>query len=133
MSVVNYALDTNTLSYFMRGEGRVAERLLALPPQQVALPAIVVYEVNFGLRRAGRRAQLDAFARMVQVTTVLDLDAEAADHAARIRTQLEAIGTPIGPFDVLIAATARRHGCTLVTHKLREFSRVPDLAVEDWY
>ena len=118
--MVNFALDTNTLSYFMRGEGRVAERLRSTSPQQVALPSIVVYEVNFGLRRAGRRAQLDSFARMVQVTTVLDFDAEAA-------------GTPIGPTDLLIAAIARRHGHKLVTHNLREFTRVPELEVEDWY
>jgi tRNA(fMet)-specific endonuclease VapC len=131
--MVSFALDTNTLSYFMRGEGRVAERLAAASPQQVALPAIVVYEINFGLRRAGRRAQLDGFARMVQATTVLDFDAECADHAARIRLQLEAAGTPIGPTDLLIAAIARRHGRTLVTHNLREFARVPELEVEDWY
>ena len=130
---MSFALDTNTLSYFMRGEGRVAERLAATPPQQVALPAIVIYEINFGLRRAGRRAQLDGFARMVQATTVLDFDAEAADHAARIRLELEAAGTPIGPTDLLVAAIARRHGRILVTHNVREFTRVPGLEVEDWY
>jgi tRNA(fMet)-specific endonuclease VapC len=131
--MVNFALDTNTLSYYMRGEGRVAERLQATSPQQIALPAVVVYEVNFGLRRAGRRAQLDAFARMVQVTNVLSFDAQAADHAARIRLELEAAGTPIGPTGLLIAAMARRHGHTLVTHNLREFACVPALEVEDWY
>ena len=131
--MVALALDTNTLSYFLRGEGRVAERLSAVAPNEVALPAIVVYEINFGLRRAGRRRQLEAFARMVQVTTVLDFDVEAADHAARIRAELEARGTPIGATDLLIAATARRHRHTLVTHNTREFSRVPELALDDWY
>ena len=117
----------------MRGEGRVADRLRVTAPKEIALPAIVVFEVNFGLRRAGRRQQLEAFARMVQVATVLDFDVEAADHAARIRTELEFRGTPIGPMDLLIAATARRHNRTLVTHKTREFSRVPGLALDDWY
>ncbi len=130
---MSFALDTNTLSYFMRGEGRVAARLAAVAPQHVALPAIVIYEINFGLRHAGRRAQLDGFARMAQATTVLNFDAESADHAARIGLELEAAGTPIGPTDVLIAATARRHGRTLVTHNVREFARVPGLKVEDWY
>jgi len=60
-------------------------------------------------------------------------DVQAADHAARIRLALEAAGTPIGLADLLIAATARRHGCTLVTHNTREFSRVPGLLIEDWY
>ena len=128
-----YALDTNTLSYYMRRQGQVVDRLHALSPRQVILPAVVVYEVNFGLRKAGRRDALDAFARMVQAAVVLDFDAEAADHAARIRLHLEAQGTPIGQPDLLIAATARRHGCTLVTHNTREFARVPDLKIEDWY
>lgn len=131
--MVAVALDTNTLSYFFRGEGRVAQRMRDVPPHAVSLPAIVVYEINFGLRRAGRRQQLEAFGRMVQVTTVLDFDLEAADHAARIRTELEAAGTPIGPTDLLIAATAMRHRRTLVTHNTREFARVPGLAIDDWY
>lgn len=127
------ALDTNTLSYYFRGEGRVAERLQAVAPRDISLPSAVVYEANYGLRRAGRREQLEAFARMVSVTRVLDFDVEAADHAARIRTELEARGTPIGPMDLLIAATARRHGCRLITHNTREFSRVPGLEIDDWY
>lgn len=130
---MSYTLDTNTLSYYLRGEGRVSERLRALSPQQLSLPAIVVYEVNFGLRRASRRVQLEGFARMVQVMTVLPFDTEAADHAARIRVELEEAGTPIGPTDLLIAATARRHGRILVTHNRREFDRVSGLTIEDWY
>lgn len=130
---MSYTLDTNTLSYYLRGEGRVSERLRARSPQQLSLPAIVVYEVNFGLRRASRRVQLEGFARMVQVMTVLPFDTEAADHAARIRVELEEAGTPIGPTDLLIAATARRHGRILVTHNRREFDRVSGLTIEDWY
>lgn len=117
----------------MRGEGGVAERLRQLGPPQIAMPSMVVYEINFGLRKAGRRRQLEAFATWVRAVTVLDFDVDAADHAASIRVQLESVGKPIGPIDVLIAATARRHGCTLVTHNTREFSRVPDLLLEDWY
>ena len=132
--MVSYALDTNTLSYYMRRQGGVAARVQAQSPRQIVLPAIVVYEVNFGLRRAGQREALDAFSKMVQASIVLDFDAEAADHAARIRLELEAAGTSIigGP-DLLIAATARRHGCTLVTHNTRAFSRVTDLLLDDWY
>jgi tRNA(fMet)-specific endonuclease VapC len=131
--VSQYALDTNTLSYFMRGEGRVAERLAAVSPRQVALPAIVVFEVRFGLQRAGRQAQLSGFASMVQATRVLDFDAECAAQAADIRVHLEALGTPIGPHDLLIAATACRYQQTLVTHNTREFARVPGLVLQDWY
>ncbi len=128
-----FALDTNTLSYYMRRQGRVVERVQAMSPQQIILPSLVVFEVSFGLRKAMRLEALTAFQRMVQTAAVLDLDAEAADHAADIRASLESAGTPIALADLLIAATARRHGCTLVTHNTRDFARVPDLKTEDWY
>ena len=130
---MTFALDTNTMSYYMRQEGNVVARFQAQPPQQIALPSMVVYELNYGLRRVGRRSALDALARLVQTVSVLDFDLGAADHAARIRVELEERGTPISNADLLIAATARRHGCTLVTHNTREFGRVPELALEDWY
>jgi tRNA(fMet)-specific endonuclease VapC len=130
---VIFALDTNTLSYYMRRQGRVVERVQAMSPQQIILPSLVVFEVSFGLRKAMRLEALTAFQRMVQTAAVLDLDAEAADHAADIRASLESAGTPIALADLLIAATARRHGCTLVTHNTRDFARVPDLKTEDWY
>ncbi len=130
---MTFALDTNTLSYYLRREGGVVARFQAEPPQRIALPSVVVYELNYGLRRVGRRAALDAFARLVQTVAVLDFDVEAADHAARIRVELEALGTPISGADLLIAATARRYGCILVTHNTSELRRVPGLTVEDWY
>jgi tRNA(fMet)-specific endonuclease VapC len=128
-----WALDSDAVSHAMRGEGGVADRLRELGPRQIAMPSMVVYEINFGLRKAARRKQLEVFAAWVRAVTVLDFDVDAADHAASIRVQLESVGRPIGPADVLIAATARRHACTLVTHNTREFSRVPDLRLEDWY
>ena len=131
--MVTWALDSDAVSHAMRGQGGVAERLRQLGPQLIAMPSMVVYEINFGLRKAGRRKELEAFAAWVRVVTVLDFDLDAADHAASIRVQLESVNLPIGPVDVLIAATARRHGCVLVTHHTREFSRVPDLRLEDWY
>jgi tRNA(fMet)-specific endonuclease VapC len=131
--VVIYALDTNTVSYYMRRQGAVVEHLQSLPPQQIVLPALVVFEVIFGLRRAGRQGSAEAFDILLEATKLLDFDREAAEHAADIRVHLESRGTPIGLADLLIAATARRHGCTLVTHNTREFERVPDLLLDDWY
>ncbi len=128
-----YALDTNIVSYYMRREGGVVPRLQSLPPHRLALPSVVVLEVRFGLLRKGMQSTLAAFDELAGACGQLDFDAEAADHAAHIRLQLESAGTPIGLADLLIAATARRHGCTLVTHNAREFSRVPGLLLEDWY
>ncbi len=130
---MKFALDSSTIGYALRAEGRVAEHIRLVGPAAIALPAVVVYELNYGLRRVQRQVQLEAFARLVQAVDVLDFDVLSADHAARIRVQLEADGTPIGAHDLLIAATARRHGCTLVTHNTREFARVPQLLLADWY
>jgi tRNA(fMet)-specific endonuclease VapC len=129
-----YVLDTNTLIYFFRGEGRVAERLLAISPADIALPAVVVYELETGIARssdpAKRRGQLD---QLLQAVAVLPFGVEAARAAASLRARLEQEGTPIGPFDTLIAGTAVAQRGVLVTRNLREFERVPGLAVEDWY
>lgn len=123
-------LDSNTISYYFRGDPQVVPRLQAQRPQDVAVPAIVEYELRYGLLRLSPEM---AAPRLAALTTLLlpmqklPFDSECADHAARIRTTLEAAGNPIGPHDALIAATALRHGATLITRNEREFSRVPGL------
>jgi tRNA(fMet)-specific endonuclease VapC len=129
-----YALDTNSVVYFFKGEGRVAETLLSRKPAEVALPAIALYELEVGVLRsqapARRRAQLDTLLGAVRVLPFGPVEARAA---ARLRADLERSGQKIGPLDTLIAATALGNGATLVTHDTREFRRVPGLSVEDWY
>ncbi|AWP22322.1 VapC toxin family PIN domain ribonuclease [Acidiferrobacter sp. SPIII_3] len=129
-----YVLDTNTLIYFFRGQGTVAERLLATSPTEVAIPAISAYELEVGIAKstqpAKRRRQFDELLRMV---TVLPFDRATAAAAARVRAMLEKAGQPIGPLDTLIAGTALAHRATLVTHNTREFRRVSKLALIDWY
>ncbi len=111
-------------------------RLQALSPADIGVPAIVEYELRYGLLRlqveaaAPRLAALSALLRPMQV---LPFDSECAVHAARIRVELEAVGTPIGPHDLLIAATALRHNAMLVTRNVREFVRVKGLLCIDWH
>ena len=64
---------------------------------------------------------------------LLPFDSECAAHAARIRAELEAAATPIGPHDTLIAATALRHQATLVTRNVSEFGRVANLQCLNWH
>ncbi len=82
------------------------------------------------LEPARRRAQFDA---LLELVTILPFDRPAASQAAAIRAALEASGQPIGPIDTLIAGTALANGATLVSRNLREFRRVPQLQVVDWY
>jgi tRNA(fMet)-specific endonuclease VapC len=129
-----YALDTNSVIHFFQGKGQVADRLLAVPPSDVGLPAIVLYEIEVGIGRSAsperRRRQL---ADLVTVVRVLPFGPAEARAAARVRLRLERAGTPIGPLDTLIAGTALHHHATLVSHNLDEFARVEGLAVEDWF
>lgn len=129
-------LDSNTISYYFRGDPQVVSRLQALAPADVGVPAIVEYELRYGLLRLPPEAaqpRLAALAALLRPMQVLPFDSECAAHAARIRAELEAAGTPIGPHDTLIAATALRHQSTLVTRNVREFSRVPGLQWLNWH
>ena len=100
----------------------------------IALPAIALFEMRYGFAKSDRRAVnerlLERFLGLG--VGVLPFDAEDAAHAGDIRAYLESKGTPIGPYDFLIAAQARRRGATLVTANGREFARVPGLMVTDW-
>jgi tRNA(fMet)-specific endonuclease VapC len=129
-----YVLDTNTLLDYFRGRGNVAENLLAVPPSDVALPAIVAYEVWVGVlgsRNASRRkTQFEQFLTTVEV---LPFDASVGRRAAEIRHVLEQRGEAIGPLDTLIAATAVAGNATLVTRNVREFARVRGLKLVNWY
>lgn len=129
-----YALDTNTLVHFFNGVGRVPERLLATPPSQVAVPSVVVYELDVGVAKLHpghrRQHQLQTF---LAHSRVLPFDRLAASTSAQLRVSLEATGLGIGPMDVLIAGTALAHGATLVTRNLREFRRVEGLDVVSWF
>ena len=129
-------LDSNTISYYFRGDPQVVPRLQALRPADVGVPAIVEYELRYGLLRLPQEAatpRLAALAQLLQPMQRLAFDSECAAQAARIRAELEAKGTPIGPHDILIAATALRHQSTLVTRNVREFSRVPGLQWINWH
>ncbi|MEF8794746.1 type II toxin-antitoxin system VapC family toxin [Thiohalorhabdus sp.] len=129
-----FALDTNILIYFFKGEGRVAERLLAQPPTRIAIPTLVVYELEVGIAKStSPERRVEQLGELVDTVTLLPFHREAASEAAAIRAELEAIGRPIGPLDTLIAGTAAAHDATLVTRNTAEFARIDRLSVEDWY
>jgi len=131
---VKYLLDTNTIIYFFKGTGQVADNLLQIPPMDIGIPAIVLYELEVGLGKskapAKRREQLQT---LVNLVTVVPFGEEEAVCAANARTLLEKLGTPIGPIDNLIAGTALAHKTILVTHNTSEFKRIKGLKLEDWY
>ncbi len=129
-----YALDTNTVLDYFRGRGAVAENLLGVAPSEVALPAVVVYEVWIGvLASQNAKRRQSQYERFLATVEVLAFDADVGRRAAELRFALERRGERIGPLDTLIAATALAHHATLVTRNVREFSRIQGLKVIDWH
>ena len=131
---MTYVLDTNTLIYFFKGVGKVKNRLLSTPPSEIGLPAIVLFELEFGIAKSSsprkRIAQLEDFTSLVNI---IPFGPTEAKTGAQIRAKLEKKGIPIGPYDVLIAACAKANDLILVTHNVKEFRRIEGLRLEDWY
>lgn len=129
-----YVLDTNTLIYFFKGLGNVAENLLDKSPGDIGVPAIVLYELEVGINKSqSPRKRIKQLNDLISTAVLLPFGKAEAKTAAKIRAQLEKNGTPIGPYDILIAGTALANKATLVTHNLKEFKRVKELNVIDWF
>jgi tRNA(fMet)-specific endonuclease VapC len=132
---VKFLLDTNTCVHFLRygGKSPVSAHLAATSPGDAVLSSVVVGELLFGALRSRDVAKSLAEVRtFVAGFQSLPFDDQAAEHYASVRADLAAKGTPIGPNDLLIAATALARGLTVVTHNTSEFSRVAGLTLEDW-
>jgi tRNA(fMet)-specific endonuclease VapC len=129
-----YVLDTNTLIYFFKGIGAASKRFLEVSPKEIAIPTIVLYELEYGIAKSTsprkKQAQLNELCSAIEV---LSFDRNAAKLSASVRAYLEKKGTPIGPYDTLIAGTALASQGILVTNNTKEFSRVPKLKLENWY
>ena len=129
-----FLLDTNTLIYYFKGEGNVADNLLRTPPNNIHIPSIVIYELEVGIAKSSSpHKRTQQLATLLSAVNVLPFGLEEAISAAQIRVSLEQDGKPIGPYDILIAATAMAQGATLVTHNRQEFERIDQLRIIDWY
>ena len=131
-----YLLDTNIISALMKDRtGAITANVRAwaqrLPDCSLVTSVVVQYELLFGLARHGTSRLQTAYDIQMNQLPVLPLDAAVGPHYARLRAYLEKAGTPIGANDTLIAAHALALGATLITADA-EFSRVPDLALENW-
>ncbi|MBR8306074.1 type II toxin-antitoxin system VapC family toxin [Burkholderia cenocepacia] len=128
---MKFLLDTNAVIAILKGEPAILARLHAWHPADFGIPAIVAHELYYGAYKSQRAAANVARVDALQFE-VVSFDTEDAQHAGEIRAHLIAAGTPIGPYDALIAGQARARHLVLVTHNVREFERVPRLQFEDW-
>lgn len=129
-----YLLDTNVCIHLLNQRNNVLlQHFRQHTPANIALCSVVKAELLYGAQRSQRReANLQLLKAFFAPIKSLVFDDVAAEHYGEIRADLLAKGLPIGPNDFLIAAIARAHQATLVTHNTTEFSRVPELRLEDW-
>ncbi len=130
-------LDTNAVIAALNDRSSpVRSRIAAATgmAQPLAISSIVLFELRYGAAKSAQPARnaqrIDDF--LAGPISILPFEPADAEEAGGIRAALERAGTPIGPYDVLVAAQARRHGAILVTANEREFARVPALRIEDW-
>ena len=129
-----YVLDTDICSYLMkRSHPALIERVKAFAVRDLKVSVVTLFELEYGIARSERRDHLRRVVRsFLENVEVLDWTSPAASEAGAVRAELAAAGSPIGAYDLLIAGHVRSLGATLVTHNIREFSRVSGLHLEDW-
>lgn len=129
-----WLVDTNAIIALVADRSEpLRRRVEAAEPGTLTTSAIVAHELYFGAYRSQKiEFNLETLRLLFADLVVLDLDREDARTAGEIRAVLARQGTPIGPYDVLIAGQAKARGLTLVTNNVPEFRRVPGLEVEDW-
>ena len=131
---MKFLLDTNTCIIYLRGKNLILkQKLESIKVQDIAVCSIVKSELFYGaLKSAKPERNLAAQQEFLAQFISLPFDDSATMIFGTIRTRLEALGTPIGSYDLQIASIAINYNLTLVTHNTREFKRVKDLQLEDW-
>ena len=127
-----FMLDTDTVSFALRGEGRVAAKIVEHRPSELCVSAVTVAELRYGASRRNSEklhALIDAFTRNV---AVMPFDETCALHFGQIASELKKKGSSIGDLDALIAAHAIALEVTLVTNNAKHFNRIRGLKVENW-
>ncbi len=131
---MSYLFDTDICIHIIRKKpANVLHKLKQFALGEIGISSITVAELQFGVQKSQQPAQnQEALDQFLLPLAIVAFDYDAAVTYGRIRTQLERAGTPIGALDTLIAAQALCSDSILVTSNLKEFSRVPQLKVEDW-
>lgn len=128
---MRFLLDANAVIGLLGGNAGLLAEVRRQTPRDIGIPAVAAHELFYGAYKSRRQAHNLQLLDGMQLE-VLEFDKEDARQAGEIRAALAAAGTPIGPYDVLIAGQARARDLVLITHNVGEFSRVDGLRYEDW-
>ncbi|WP_439850595.1 type II toxin-antitoxin system tRNA(fMet)-specific endonuclease VapC [Pseudomonas syringae] len=131
--MLKYMLDTNICIFTIKNKPTSVREAFNLHHGQLCISAITLMELVYGAEKSSsperNLAVVEGFAARLEV---LPYDGDAAAHTGMIRAELARAGTPIGPYDQMIAGHARSLGLVVITDNLREFRRVDGLRVDDW-
>lgn len=131
---MRYLLDTNICIYFMKNTyPSLTQKLLSMNPSDLMISSVTIFELEYGAAKSnwGERTR-QKLVMFLAPFNILPFTADDAIYAGDIRGQLEKQGSIIGPYDVQLAGQALSRNLTFVTHNTGEFSRVPNLRLEDW-
>ena len=130
---MRYLLDTNVAIHTIRNRPSEVRAKFVAQQGRMCISTVTLMELIYGAEKSAQPERnlldIEGFASRL---TVLPYDREAAVHTGRIRAELARAGTPIGPYDQMIAGHARSRGMIVVTANTDEFRRVPGISVEDW-
>jgi tRNA(fMet)-specific endonuclease VapC len=131
--MLQYMLDTNICIYVIKNYPPKLRERFERFSENLCISSITLAELHYGVEKSARRLEnlqeVDQFTARLEV---LAFSARAAAYFGQIRAEVERVGKPAGPFDMLIGAHARAEGLIVVTNNEREFSRLPGVRVENW-
>ncbi len=129
-----YLLDTNICIYVLKNSfPSLTAKLFSMSPDQLCISSVTVYELEYGAEKSKWGEQTkQKLALFLAPFNIIPFSSDDAFTAAKIRASLEKSGTPIGPYDIQIAAQGISRGLTVVTHNTGEFGRIPGIRLEDW-
>lgn len=131
---MSWLLDTNICSFILKNQPALAaHRLMQHRHDEIFVSSVTVFEMRFGCELSNaRERRLQEMSNFLRPFKIVPFDEADATQAGLIRAELQKAGTPIGPYDRLIAAQALQRNLTLVTNNTREFKRVKGLKLADW-
>jgi tRNA(fMet)-specific endonuclease VapC len=131
--MLKFMLDTNILIYVIKNRPEAARRQFTLHEGQLCTSSVSLMELVFGAEKSSApERNLRDVEGLIARLEVLPYEESAAIHTGQIRAELARCGTPLGPYDQMVAGHARSCGLILVSNNLREFEKVPGLRLENW-
>lgn len=130
---MKYLLDTNMCIYWFKGINSIDKRISEIDIDDVAISAITLAELLYGAYNSSNiEKNLSRIKIFEDVVSVLDIDRECLEQFAKIKAKLKSEGKILDDFDILIASTAIRNDCVIVTNNTKHFERIEGIKIENW-